>query len=384
MVVKKVEPGNVLVTTTPVVVEQTENVNTNTESVAVIKNGKVYENNYMKVLIPSGWTANQANKTMLYGECVNKQNCTTTSKVEPNPSAVNITKGNYILYINTLASQASGIVGGRFEEISSGAPSIAAVERGVNSRCVSSENTNSVSKEYIRKDLYVSSDDTYHKATCNLPSVGTAWYFSYITTQKGDYINYYEPGGSTGLVITMAYNSKDVNALPTKGDASLNIMLAEMSSIVNSLEVKQKTSSVEVVDQEKPFVFSGKRPTGSNAELYKGYVIVEGEYSQSYSEVLNGGKLLFKVDEQYKAKIPTKYGEYSSYFIFDNEVVAKQMLQIDESVFNDASVCKLSGRAKIAIKDYTVELMESSVFDHTSLAQVISLTPQIGEICPRQ
>jgi hypothetical protein len=143
-------------------------------------------------------------------------------------------------------------------------------------------------------------------------------------------------------------------------------------------------TTMGAVEQEESFVFSGKRPTGSNAELYKGYVIVEGEYSQSYSETLNGGKLLFKVDKQYKAKMPIKYGEYSSYFVFDNNVDAKQMLKIDELAFNDASVCKLSGRAKIAIKDYTVELIESSVFDHTSLAQVISSTPQIAEICPRQ
>lgn len=144
------------------------------------------------------------------------------------------------------------------------------------------------------------------------------------------------------------------------------------------------TETIEILDQEKPFVFSGKRSTGSNAELYKGYVIVEGEYFESYPEALNGRKLVFKVDEQYKAKMPLKYGEHSGYFVFDNEVVAKQMLKIDESAFNDASVCKLSGRAKIAIKDYTVELMEGEMFDHTSLAQVVSLTPQVAEICPRQ
>lgn len=144
------------------------------------------------------------------------------------------------------------------------------------------------------------------------------------------------------------------------------------------------TETIEILDQEKPFVFSGKRSTGSNAELYKGYVIVEGEYFESYPEALNGRKLVFKVDEQYKAKMPLKYAEHSGYFIFDNEVVAKQMLKIDELAFNDASVCKLSGRAKIKIRDYIVELTESSVFDHTSLAQVISSTPQVAEICPKQ
>lgn len=149
------------------------------------------------------------------------------------------------------------------------------------------------------------------------------------------------------------------------------------------LEISSPTAT-ETVGQEEPFVFSGKRPTGSNAELYKGYVIIEGEYFESYPEALNGRKLVFKVDEQYKAKMPLKYGEHSGYFIFDNEVVAKQMLKIDDSVFNNPSVCKLSGRAKIAIKDYTVELMEGEMFDYTNLVQVMSSTPQVAEICPRQ
>ena len=144
------------------------------------------------------------------------------------------------------------------------------------------------------------------------------------------------------------------------------------------------TTTTEVVVQEEPFVFTGKRQTGSNAELYKGYVTVEGEYFEFYPGTLNGGRLLFKVDEQYKAKMPLKYDEHSGYFAFNNDVVAKQLLRIDESVFNDNSICKLSGRAKIVVKDYTVELIESSVFNHTSLTQVISSTPQVVEICPRQ
>ena len=132
---------------------------------------------------------------------------------------------------------------------------------------------------------------------------------------------------------------------------------------------------------EESFVFVGKRSTGSNADLYKGYVIVEGDYYEYYPETLGGGVLLFKVDEQYKTKLPKKYGEHSERFAFDSDSSAKQMLKVNESVFNNKSICKLFGRAKIAIEDYTVELLESAVWDHTKLVQVISSTTQTTETC---
>src|SRR3989338_1264331 len=67
---------------------------------------ETYENSYIKVNTFSGWTA---------------------SSPKSNPRAVNIIKGKYILYINTAASQASGVIGGRFSEIAMGAPSADAV-----------------------------------------------------------------------------------------------------------------------------------------------------------------------------------------------------------------------------------------------------------------
>ncbi len=42
---------------------------------------QVYENQYMKVTIPDGWTAKQANRTVYNGTCVNKQNCVMIPKV---------------------------------------------------------------------------------------------------------------------------------------------------------------------------------------------------------------------------------------------------------------------------------------------------------------
>lgn len=149
----------------------------------------------------------------------------------------------------------------------------------------------------------------------------------------------------------------------------------------NSQQYEQAHSSTPTQKPETPLVFFGKIPTGPNAELYKGYIVVEGEYYEYYPETLGGGILFFKVDEKDKPKLPKKYGEYGEIFAFDNHSAAKQMLNINESVFDNKSVCKLSGRAKIAIEDYTLKLLESAVWDSAKLAQVISFTQQTTETC---
>lgn len=134
---------------------------------------------------------------------------------------------------------------------------------------------------------------------------------------------------------------------------------------------------------EEPFVFLGKRTDGPNADLYKGYVIVEGRYEKFYGGGLLGNGPVFYVDEQYKSKLPinTVYGERRSVFVFDNEDEANQAFQTNPISFLDESICQISGRATIAIRDYTVELLESSVLDHTELAWVLSITDKKNETC---
>ncbi|GEM_PF-3333167 len=187
---------------------------------------KVYENEYMKLSIPEGWTATQSNK---------------------NSGAVNITKGNYILYINTQASQASGVTGGRFSEIAMGAPSADAVIKSYpGPECGKQEKYNAF-ESYQRIDLYVSTTDAVYN--CNVPKSGTVWYFSYLTTSKGGYFNYYKDDEAPGLVVTMAYNAKDLNRLPQKGSAELTAALAEMTDIVKTLEVKHTETGTYTNDQ---------------------------------------------------------------------------------------------------------------------------------------
>src|SRR5215471_10810330 len=162
---------------------------------------KVYENQYMKLVLQPGWTATRPRRI---------------------PAAVNITKGNYILYINTQASQASGVEGGRFSEIGMGAPSVdAVVTTQPSPPCGTAEST-PVFHPHTRVDLYVSKADAKSQDWCNAPSSGaTVWYFSYITDAAGGFFNFYVPGQNRALVVTMAYRSKIVDSLPIKGSPEL-------------------------------------------------------------------------------------------------------------------------------------------------------------------
>ncbi len=180
----------------------------------------VYENQYMKLVLLPGWTATRPRRI---------------------PAAVNITKGNYILYINTQTSQASGVEGGRFAEIAMGAPSVDAVVTVQPSpQCGTAEST-PVSAPYTRSDLYVSKANSKSQDWCNTPSSGaTVWYFSYVTNNAGGYFNDYVPGQNRALVVTMAYRSKNVDSLPLKGSTELTSVLSEMTSMVNSLKIKRK------------------------------------------------------------------------------------------------------------------------------------------------
>ncbi len=204
----------------------------------------VYENQYMKVTIPAGWSAKQV---MTYGYV----DYSAKPSLELVPVAVNITKGNYILYINAQGQQASGINGGRFNEIAQGAPSVTAVG-GLQGQGSCGTNSYNLYGQYYRTDYYISKNDSrggYYMSKnntpifdCTPPSNGTVWYFSFMSVNSnlGGFFNQYIPIGGYEYVITMAYNSKDVNKLPKKGSTALNDMLSEMTDIVKTLVLKQK------------------------------------------------------------------------------------------------------------------------------------------------
>ncbi len=176
----------------------------------------IFKSPYFSVTVPSDWKATSARSSA---------------------EAVNITKGNYILYINTHASQVGGGFGGRFSEIAMGAPSAdATITEWPTDPCLTPIYTPTTGNYLYssRGDLYV---DKTAPSWCNIPTTGTAWYFSYITGSKGYYFNQYTNTGNDALVITMAYNTSSVNNLPKKGDASLTAALDAMTSIASTLHI---------------------------------------------------------------------------------------------------------------------------------------------------
>lgn len=217
--------------------------------------GSVYENQFLKVSIPTGWKASAAKG-----------------------GAVNITKGNYILYINPATSQVSGAVGGRLGEISTGAPSAdTVIIDQQNALCGVTEN-HAAYTDYTRVDFYVNSKNK--QVWCAAPANGsTVWYFSYITGKDGGYFNYYSEGYPTpiGFVITMAYNSKDINKLPVKGSAELNTMLAKMTDIAKTFVLKQVdtityTSDLWGFEIKYPFGFKLTNKTKENTPETSGFL----------------------------------------------------------------------------------------------------------------
>jgi hypothetical protein len=174
-----------------------------------------FENEYLKNSLPDGWNA---------------------YAVSSNPAAVNITKGKYIIYINTRATQASGVEGGRFAEIAMGAPSADAVVTVQPSPPCGDSKQTKVLDAYSRTDLYVNKLD--NKEYCSGPENDkTVWYFSYISKDQGYFIHTWN-NRPTNLVITMAYNSKNISDFPTEDSPELSEAFASITEMIGSLELK--------------------------------------------------------------------------------------------------------------------------------------------------
>jgi hypothetical protein len=206
-------------------------------TVSLKAQNKTFENQYLKISLVAGWTAKAVSNT---------------------PGAVNVTKGKYILYISTQTSQASGVEGGRFSEISMGAKSADAVNIAPPAPECGTRKETKVNRKLLRSDLFVSSKEK--QEYCRTPTNGkNVWYFSYFNSSKSEgYFNYYriqkntslllgdlletpsEDFGEndTGWVITLAYNSKDINSFPEKNSPGLKSALNQMSRMVNSLKIK--------------------------------------------------------------------------------------------------------------------------------------------------
>jgi len=182
------------------------------ETIEPLSNENQFENNYLKISIPDGW-----------------------KYTTPLDGAINLTKDNYILYINPVFKRSTSQSETRFTEITSGSPSAdAVIIMQPSGPCGIFESSSiNINKRF---DYYVNQSET--SQNCNKPLNNSVWYFSYVSDGSG-FFNNYKDDPNKNLLITMSYNSRDIKKLPAKGDQKLETMLNEMSDIVKSVEIKQ-------------------------------------------------------------------------------------------------------------------------------------------------
>lgn len=205
-----------------------------------------FENEYISMDILDGWTAQEATET-LQDQRYDAETDTIINVGDPTTvktGAINISKNNYILYISPNASQASGVEGGRFSEISSGASGADLVIKSQPADPCGEKQETPLENDIVVSDFYISNSNNTSIETCNtLSSSKNVWYFSYASNDGyfGDVlkINPSIAGDMRQFVITMTYNTDDINKLPEKGSAALLQNLTEMRQMVDTIVFKK-------------------------------------------------------------------------------------------------------------------------------------------------
>ncbi len=183
------------------------------------ESGIAFSNDYLKVIIPKTWSY----------QVVNEQ-------------SLNITKDNYVLYINPNTMQASGVIGGRFSEIAQGAsgPDLV-MKMHPSESCGNSEGSDLTDKLKI-VNYYISAND--NNSWCNIPTgENTLWYFSYVTTKKDGYFGNPAVFGLSAdtlrqFVITITYQAAALDDLPVKNSVQHEQKMNELMAILKTIEFK--------------------------------------------------------------------------------------------------------------------------------------------------
>jgi hypothetical protein len=187
---------------------------------------RTFENSYVKMTILPGWT------------------------VTSSPPEVKVTQGKYVLIINPIYQHASGVEGGRFGEATSAMPSVNAVRADVEGPWGTTCALDGPGEDLVinanlsLSNLYTNETKSNVNDGCKFPSDGQSVWFGSL---------YVGAGSESEYTITLAYDTSDVNELPTKGAPELTQVLNDAKTMLKTLQLKP------------PLVISGIEPTSALA-----------------------------------------------------------------------------------------------------------------------
>jgi hypothetical protein len=152
------------------------------------------------------------------------------------PSAdqrVRVTHGKYVLSINPIFTHASGVICGRFGELSDGLPSVEAVMANVDQPAGGFECSQSSSEPTItNKDISLGNlytDRSKSEYGCTFPASGRPVWFGSIFCGEGSESEY---------AITLGYDTDNVNELPAKDSAKLKNVFIDVVEMLKTLDLK--------------------------------------------------------------------------------------------------------------------------------------------------
>jgi hypothetical protein len=181
--------------------------------------------------------------------------------VDGNQRGAILRKGKYILRLCTSCAQTSGIVGGRFAEISGLVQPWFRVDPGANPGPCGQQNSTRVSEQLSRIDFWFRRDPVHvynqDADDCRQPeTTATVWYGSYFEdncsfADTGEdcggyflHLNWLTgshpktPGPIDEMAFGLTYDETNLDQLPHQGEAELDRVLIEATNIVHSVHFK--------------------------------------------------------------------------------------------------------------------------------------------------
>ena len=146
---------------------------------------------------------------------------------------VRVTHRKYILSINPIFTHASGVICGRFPELTGGMPSVEAVMANVDQpaggfECSQSRSQPMIVNQEISLSNYYT-DRSKSENGCTFPASGRPVWFGSVFCGEGSESEY---------AITLGYDTDNVNELPAKDSVELKRVFTDVAEMLKTLDLK--------------------------------------------------------------------------------------------------------------------------------------------------